>query len=163
MLPVVLGVAIGGFAVGVGSAVLGFFGYDWFFIPPYGTLSVSSAQYWVALGVYLAVVLVVSRLVAVQQEARRVAADREDAVRQLFVVSEQMIGERSLDELLAFVVTTVHDTFPTTWVAILLPDAGQLHDRRDGGSRRSPTRTVPRRSAPPDRPRRSRSSVRRRR
>ncbi len=126
VLPVVLGVTIGGFAVGVGSAILGFLAYDWFFLPPYGTLSVASAQYWVALGVYLAVVLVVSRLVAVQQEARRVAADRGDAVRRLFVVSEEMIGERSLDELLAFVVTTVHDTFPTTWVAILLPDDGRL-------------------------------------
>jgi two-component system, OmpR family, sensor histidine kinase KdpD len=126
VVPVVLGVTVGGFAVGAGAAILGFLVYDWFFIPPYGTLSVSSAQDWVALGVYLAVVLVVSRLVAVQQDARRVATDREDAVRRLFVVSEQMIGERSLDELLALVVTTVHDTFPTTWVAALLPDDGQL-------------------------------------
>lgn len=126
VVPVVLGVTVGGFGVGAATAVLGFFVYDWFFILPYGTLSVSSAQDWVALGVYVAVVLVVSRLVAVQQDARRVASDREDAVRRLFVVSEQMIGERSLDELLALVVTTVHDTFPTTWVAVLLPNAGQL-------------------------------------
>ena len=126
VVPVVLGVTVGGFGVGAGAAILGFLAYDWFFIPPYGTLSVTSAQDWVALGVYLAVVLVVSRLVAVQQDARRVASDREDAVRRLFVVSEQMIGERSLDELLTLVVTTVHATFPTTWVAVLLPDGAQL-------------------------------------
>ena len=126
VVPAVLGVSIGGFSVGVGAALAGFLVYDWFFIPPYGTLTVSSAQDWVALGVYLVVVLVVSRLVAVQQDARHVAADREDAVRRLFVVSEHLIGEQSLDELLSLVVTTVHDTFATTWVALLLPEGDAL-------------------------------------
>jgi len=126
VVPAVLGVTIGGFAVGVGAAAAGFLAYDWFFIPPYGTLTVSSAQDWVALVVYLAVVLVVARLVAVQQDARRVASDREDAVRRLFVVSEHLIGEPSLDALLSLVVTTVNDTFPTSWVALLLPEGGTL-------------------------------------
>ncbi len=124
VIPAILGVSIGGFAVGIGAAVVGFFVYDWFFIPPYGALTVSAAQDWVALVVYVVVVLLVARVVAVEQEARRVAAHREEAIQRLFVVSEHLIGDQPLDELLELVVTTVHETFTTRWVALLLPQGG---------------------------------------
>jgi two-component system sensor histidine kinase KdpD len=126
VVPVIVGVSMGGFATGVGAAVLGFFVYDWFFIPPYGTLTVGSAQDWVALGVYLVVVLIVARLVEVQQLARRDATFRTEAIRRLFEVSEHLIGEQTLDELLTLVVTIVHETFGTRWVALLLPVEGEL-------------------------------------
>ena len=126
VVPVIVGVALGGFVIGVGAAVLGFFVYDLFFIPPYGTLTVSSSQDWVALGVYLVVVLIVARLVAVEQESRRDAMFRTDAIRRLFEVSEHLIGEQPLDELLSLVVSIVHDTFRTRWVALLLPVEGSL-------------------------------------
>jgi two-component system sensor histidine kinase KdpD len=126
VVPVIVGVSAGGFATGVGAALACFFVYDWFFIPPYGTLSVNSAQDWVALVVYLVVVLIVARLVAVQQDSRRDATFRTEAIRRLFEVSEYLIGEQSLDELLGLVVTIVHETFGTRWVALLLPVDGSL-------------------------------------
>jgi two-component system, OmpR family, sensor histidine kinase KdpD len=126
VVPVVLGVAVGGFAAGAGAAVAGFLVFDWFFIPPFGTLDVGAAQNWVALAVYLVVVVVVARVVAVQQAARQLAAAREDAVRRLFEVSESLIGERPLDELLDLVARTVHEGFGTRWVAVLLPRDGRL-------------------------------------
>jgi len=49
VLPAVVGVVIGGFWVGVVGAGAGFLVYDWFFLPPYGTLTVRSAQNWIAL------------------------------------------------------------------------------------------------------------------
>jgi two-component system sensor histidine kinase KdpD len=126
VVPVIVGVSAGGFATGIGAAVLGFFVYDWFFIPPYGSLTVNSAQDWVALGVYLVVVLIVARLVSVEQDSRRDATFRTEAIRRLFEVSEHLIGEQSLDELLALVVRIVHETFRTRWVALLLPVDGSL-------------------------------------
>jgi two-component system sensor histidine kinase KdpD len=126
VVPVIVGVSAGGFATGVGAAVAGFFVYDWFFIPPYGTLTVNSAQDWVALVVYLVVVLIVARLVAVQQDSRRDATFRTEAIRRLFEVSEHLISEQPLDELLGLVVRIVHETFGTRWVALLLPVDGSL-------------------------------------
>jgi two-component system sensor histidine kinase KdpD len=126
VVPVIVGVSAGGFPTGVGAAIAGFFVYDWFFIPPYATLTVGSAQDWVAHGVYLVVVLIVARLVSVQQRARRDATFRTEAIRRLFEVSEHLIGEQSLDELLALVVTIVQETFGTRWVALLLPVDGSL-------------------------------------
>ena len=126
VVPVVVGVATGGFAAGATAAAVGFLCYDWFFIPPYGTLTVSSPQDWVALGVYAVVVLVVARLVAVEQAARSTAASREEAIRRLFAVSEGLIRDRPLADLLELVVTTVHESFRTRWVALLLPSEGGL-------------------------------------
>ena len=126
VVPVLVGVAIGGFTAGAATAAVGFLVYDWFFIPPYGTLTVGAAQNWAALAVYVVVVLIVARLVHIEQGARDAAAFREEAIRRLFVVSETLIGERTLKELLDLVATTVHDTFRTRWVAVLLPVDGEL-------------------------------------
>ena len=59
VLPALVGVVVGGFVPGVVGALGGFLFYDYLFLPPYNTLTVRSPQNWVALAVYLAVVLVV--------------------------------------------------------------------------------------------------------
>jgi len=134
IVPVVVGVAAGGFAAGSIAAVVGFLVYDWFFIPPYGTFSVGAAQNWVAAFVYVVVVLIVARIVAFQQHARDAAGQREEAIRRLFHVSQNLIGQQPLNEVLELVVTTVHQTFPTRWVALLLPVDGTLQISATAGS-----------------------------
>jgi hypothetical protein len=67
---VVIGVVIGGFVTGVISVAAGFLVYDFFFIPPYLTLWVGRPQNWAALGVYVAVMLPVARVVAGLNAAR---------------------------------------------------------------------------------------------
>ena len=71
VVPVVIGVVVGGFVPGAIAAVSGFLFYDIFFIPPYGTLTVRGTQNWVALVVYVIVVLVVTRVVTTQQALGR--------------------------------------------------------------------------------------------
>ena len=67
--------------------------------------------------------LVVARLITIEQDSRRRAGDREEGIRRLFVVSERLVSEQPLDELLRLVVETVHASFTTRWAALLLPDA----------------------------------------
>ena len=64
VLPALAGVVIGGFVPGLVGALGGFVLYDVFFLPPYNTLTVRSPQNWVALVVYVVVVLVVSQVVS---------------------------------------------------------------------------------------------------
>jgi len=64
ILPALIGVVIGGFVAGAIGAVAGFVFYDVFFLPPYDTLTVHSPQNWIALLVYVVVVLVVAQFVA---------------------------------------------------------------------------------------------------
>ena len=63
VIPVVVGAAIGEFTAGAVSVVAGFLIYDFLFVPPYKTLNVGTDQNWFALVVYVAVMLLVARIV----------------------------------------------------------------------------------------------------
>ena len=126
VVPVVIGVAIGGFVAGVVATTAGFFVYDFVFIPPYYTLSVGAAQNWTALGVYAVVMVVVAQVVARLNTARREAQLRAAEVRRLFDLSELLVRESSMLELLETVVTTVVSAFDLDGAALLLPVGERL-------------------------------------
>jgi two-component system sensor histidine kinase KdpD len=121
VVPVVAGVAVGGFGAGLVAVAAGFLLYDYLFIPPYGTLSVGEAQNWAALGVYVLVMLLVARVVSSLQRARAEARDRERDARNLFELTDLLIAERSVPELAAVVARTTERAFGPRWVAVLLP------------------------------------------
>ncbi len=121
VVPVVCGVVVGGFPVGVFGVAAGFLVYDFVFIPPYYTLSVGASQNWVALGVYVAVMLLVASVVARLEVARAQAHQRERAIRRLFELTDLLIEDRPLPEVLEVIVSTVLDAFGSRSVALVLP------------------------------------------
>ena len=123
VLPAVVGTVIGGFPVGVAGAVAGFLAYDYFFLPPYGTLTVRSPQNWIALVVYVAVVLIVAQVVSQLRRAREVAVRQTAESNRLYDLSQALIGDLTLSELLSHIVTAVQDTFAPDWTVLLLPEA----------------------------------------
>ena len=70
VVPVVSAVVAGGYLAGVAAVTAGFLAWDFVFIPPYYTLSVGAGQNWVALGVYVVVMLLVAQVVASLDLAR---------------------------------------------------------------------------------------------
>ncbi len=126
VIPVVVGVVIGGRAAGVVSVAAGFLFYDFFFIPPYLTLTVGASQNWVALGVYVVVMILVSQVVSRMNVAREEARRQSREIRELFEFSRLLVEDRALDELLSSVVSTVAEVFSAGQVAILLPDQDRL-------------------------------------
>jgi two-component system, OmpR family, sensor histidine kinase KdpD len=123
VIPVVIGVVVGGFWSGALAAVTGFVFYDIFFLPPYGTLTVHAAANWLALVVYLVVVLVVAQVVVQLHAARDEARRREEDAGRLFELSQALIGDIGISELLDHIVTTVQTVFAPRWTALLLPAA----------------------------------------
>jgi two-component system, OmpR family, sensor histidine kinase KdpD len=121
VLPAVVGVVIGGFVAGALGAVAGFLAYDYFFLPPYGTLTVRSPQNWIALAVYVAVVLIVSQVVAQLQRARVQAVRRTEEAGRLYELSQALIGDLTLSQLLTHIVETVQEVFEPRWTALVLP------------------------------------------
>jgi two-component system, OmpR family, sensor histidine kinase KdpD len=126
VVPVVIGVVLGGFLAGVISVAAGFLVYDFFFIPPIFTLWVGRAQNWAALVVYAAVMLPVARVVAGLDAARAKARRQGTELRELFELSGLLLEDKTLDELLPAVVTTVAEVFGARQVALLLPQEGKL-------------------------------------
>lgn len=123
VVPVVAGVAVGGLVSGLVAVVAGFCAYDVLFIPPYGTLSVGSAQNWTALGVYVVVMLIVARVVAFLGQARAEARRDEDATRRLYLLSDLLVSAQPVSELLEAIATTIHQVFGARWAAVLIPDS----------------------------------------
>ena len=138
VVPVVSGVVVGGLVAGVASVAAGFLVYDFFFIPPYYTLTVGSAQNWVGLGVYAVVMLLVAQVVARLESARAEAQRRATETLRLYELSELLVKDRSIDDLLDTIVTTVQTVFDVPGVALLLPDAGSLTIAASAGESISP-------------------------
>lgn len=93
VIPVVVGVAAGGLIAGLVCVTAGFLAYDVLFIPPYGTLSVGSLQNWVALIVYVVVMVAVAQLVSNLDRARSATQQRADNARLLFELSEMLLRD----------------------------------------------------------------------
>ena len=122
VLPAVVGVVIGGFFAGAAGAVAGFLAYDYYFLPPYGTLTVRSPQNWIALVVYVLVVLIVAQVVTQLQRARRQAVRRTEEAGRLYELSQALIGDLTLPQLLTHIVETVQGVFEPRWTALVLPE-----------------------------------------
>ncbi|HET9075473.1 MAG TPA: ATP-binding protein [Acidimicrobiales bacterium] len=126
VVPVVLAVVTGGYAAGLAGVAAGFLAWDFVFIPPYYTLDVGAAQNWVALAVYAAVMLLVARVVSRLQAARREAQARAYEARRLFELSQLLVEDRSLPELLESIAVAVQNVFGVAGVALLLPTGDRL-------------------------------------
>lgn len=126
VVPVVVGVISGGFIAGVLSVIAGFLVYDFFFIPPYLTFVVGAPQNWAALGVYVVVMVPVAKVVAGMNTARATEKRQSAEIRELFELSDLLVADKDLDELLSVIVTTLADVFGSRKVAILLPKNDHL-------------------------------------
>ncbi len=126
VVPVVVGVIAGGFVAGAVSVVAGFLVYDIGFIPPYGRVRVGSTQDWVTLAVYALVMLLISRVVGSLQSARARADRRAVETQRLADLSELLVGDQSVEDLLRTMVRVVATVFGVLGVTVLVPDAGRL-------------------------------------
>ena len=86
---------LGGPVAAAGVAVAAAACFNLAFIPPFGQLKVDSGEDWVALGVFLAVALVVGLLVAREADGRRAAESREAEVRSLYERLQEADAERA--------------------------------------------------------------------
>jgi two-component system, OmpR family, sensor histidine kinase KdpD len=120
VVPVVGGVALGGFVAGTVSVAAGFVVYDFAFIPPYYTLTVGTAQNWLVLVVYIGTMLLVSTVVSRLEKVRAESMARARNAQHLFELSERLLASLSLEDLGDSIVRDVLETFGLSGVALLL-------------------------------------------
>ncbi|MHB8430490.1 MAG: sensor histidine kinase [Acidimicrobiales bacterium] len=138
VLPVVVSVVVGGLPAGVPTVAIGFVVYDYGFVPPYDRLSVATGQGWVVIVVYAVVMLVVSRVVGELQRAQADAQRRTGESERLFELSELLVADRSVDELLVTIVGAVSTVFAVPAVALLVPEDGRLGVAASAGAPLTP-------------------------
>jgi two-component system sensor histidine kinase KdpD len=133
VVPVVAGVMVGGFGAGAASAAAGFVTYDYGFVPPYNRLRVETDQDWAALGVYVVVGLLVSRVVAHLETARTEAQRRSVEAERLFELSEFLVDDRTVEDLLRTIVGAVGSMFDVPGVTLLVPEGDRLEIAASAG------------------------------
>jgi two-component system sensor histidine kinase KdpD len=127
----VLGATIAGLRLGRGpallTAVVNVAAFDYCFVPPRNTFSVTDVQYVVTFAVMLIVTLVIANLMASVRQQTRVAGARERRTSMLYAMSRELAATRGVTAMAEVAVRHVSEVFLCKAV-VLLPDAqGRLH------------------------------------
>ena len=110
LVPLGIITAMWGLAPGIASAILTFFVFNYFFIPPYYTLAVHRLTDVVILVIFLVVAIVISQLVGRAQEGLAAATARERESTQLYELSTALAGlpnDHAIAEMLAKQVSAI--------------------------------------------------------
>lgn len=107
--------------------------YNFFFFPPFGTLTIADPQNWVALAAFLAAALIASNL---SERARREAADatsRRLEVERLYAFSQQLLTTDRVLELLNSLPAWIRDRFGIQEAALLLSERANVYRSSPSG------------------------------
>ncbi|MEO7432102.1 MAG: sensor histidine kinase KdpD [Dokdonella sp.] len=102
--------------------------FDFLFVPPQYSFTVSDTQYAITFGVMLGTALLISNLATRGRRQASVARQRERRTAELYALSREMSRRRTLDELSKFLCRHVLASVDGEAV-VLLPDAdGRIQD-----------------------------------
>jgi two-component system sensor histidine kinase KdpD len=104
------------------AAVLAFGAFNFFFLPPIHTLNVSSSEHLLALFVFLGVTIVTGQLAARVRTRTEVAVREQRRTALLYELNAALIGDVTLDEILATIVQQVVRIYGAAACRILQPD-----------------------------------------
>ena len=107
--------------------------FNYFFLPPVGTLTIANPQNWIALIAFLIVAVIASNLSAAARNREREAIARGNEVTRLFDLTRDVLLTTDTGRALDVLARQVARRFELSKVAICLPsaDGWQIHQ---GGS-----------------------------
>ena len=125
LLVILGGSAKGGRAIGLTLAGAAFLLFNWFFVPPYGTLTVTNPLDWVVLGTFLITSVVAAQLLAVARTEADAASRRADEVDRLAALGAETLNAARAEDAMLAIAAVVRSTLEMT--------ACELYLRTDTG------------------------------
>jgi two-component system sensor histidine kinase KdpD len=122
---VLVAAVVGGLIPSIVASILGLLVYDFFFVAPVYTFTVTKPQDVVSLAVYLIVGILTSQLTARIRDQAEAARQREARTSSLYDLSRRLAGAVGLEDLIPVVVRQVSDLFAGD-VAVLGVDGDRL-------------------------------------
>ncbi len=116
-----------GFRFSVFLAIIATLAFNYYFLPPIGTLTVADPQNWVALFAFLVTAGIASELA---DRARRQTADahqRRRDVERLFSFSQRLLATDNVAELLNNIPAYIRDGFGAKSAAVYLMSSQQVY------------------------------------
>ena len=109
------------------SALVAFFSFDFFLVPPLYTFTIGRPEEWIALFVFLAAAIITGQLTSALHQLAEQASRQARETRILYELVRATNNEEELERQLSVVVHAVVDVFSSWGVrdcAFLLPDEG---------------------------------------
>ena len=109
-----------GIAVAVFMSVVAMLAFNFYFLPPVGTLTIADPQNWVALFVFLAVSVMASQLASRARRRTAEASSRRREVEKLYAFSQVLLETGNVIELLNRIPSRIVNSFEVGAAALYL-------------------------------------------
>jgi two-component system sensor histidine kinase KdpD len=116
-----------GLRYAIPMSILSTFCFNFFFLPPVGTLTIADPQNWAALIAFLCTSLIASHLSERVRDEARESARRRKEVERLYRFSKRLLLTDNIVELLKMIPVHVVETFGVEDSAIYLADRGKIY------------------------------------
>jgi two-component system sensor histidine kinase KdpD len=111
------------------ATVLSFLAFNFFLIPPFHTFTIARREHVLALFVYLGIAIVTGQLAAHVRARTEIAIREQQRTALLYELNAALIGNITLDDILATIVERVVQVYGVAQCRILLPKDGELRVR----------------------------------
>jgi two-component system, OmpR family, sensor histidine kinase KdpD len=119
--------AVWGMTASVFMSVLAMLSFNYFFLPPVGTFTVSDPQNWVALFAFLVTSITGSQLSARIRKEADEAHQRRREVERLYRFSRQMLGEGNVIQLMNAIPDYIVECFEAGAAELFLPQKDKFY------------------------------------
>src|SRR5690242_10023138 len=127
LLAVLIVSANWGLTVAVFMSFVAALAFNFFFLPPIGTLTIADTQNWLALFAFLFTAVVASNLSERVRREAQVADERRREVERLYSFSQQLLVTENVVELLNAIPRYLVGTFGASQAAIYLTDRDRVY------------------------------------
>jgi two-component system, OmpR family, sensor histidine kinase KdpD len=114
-----------GLGVGIFASVAGVFCFNFFLLPPFGTLTIQDPQNWVALFAFLITAVITSQLSAAARERAQDAERRREEVSKLYELSRAIIATPDFETAVSSIARQVVEIYNFDYCAVFLPTDGK--------------------------------------
>jgi len=119
--------AIWGTAVSVFMSVVAMLAFNYFFLPPIGTLTIADPQNWVALFAFLFSSIMGSQLSARMRREADEAHSRRREIERLYRFSQKLLGEGNVIQLMNAIPNYIVDSFEAGAAELFLPQKEKFY------------------------------------
>jgi two-component system sensor histidine kinase KdpD len=125
LLVVLITASAYGLGVGIFTSIAGVLCFNYYFLPPYGTLLIQEPQNWVALVAFLVTAVITSQLSSAARARAQDAERRREEVFKLYELSRAIIATPDFETAVSSIARQVIESFRFDYCAIFLPDEGK--------------------------------------
>src|ERR1700737_1854612 len=119
--------AVWGMAVSVAMSLVAVAAFNYFFLPPVGTLTIADPQNWVALMAFLVTSIMGSQLSSRIRAEADEAHQRRHEVERLYQFSRKLLGEGNVIQLMNAIPDYIVESFEAGAAALFLPQKDKFY------------------------------------